>query len=149
MKIFLAIILFSTGTISALSKERFDAQTWRTVQTYDVPTLEKMGDLQLGKIVGVRCNYRHSRVRHIKPNWYEGSIWSYRPGEENKFAYLRVMVSKADLPAFELMTTDFKSPRVITVYGQFMKEAEGNFLFLRLLGRKATIDRSGNALVDW
>jgi hypothetical protein len=145
----LAVILSLAGAMSAFCGQQFDAVAWRGVQTYDVAALKKIESSQVGKVVGVRINYRGDRISHQKPNWHEGSIWQYRPGEKDKFAFLRVMVAKKDLPSFKSIPTDFKSPTEIVVYGQVGRETDANFLFVRLLGRKVTLDASGNATVDW
>jgi hypothetical protein len=145
----LAVLLACAGAISGLGGEQFDAAAWRGVQTYDLPALQKIQSSLVGKVVGVRINYRGDRINHPKPNWYQGSIWRHRPGEKNKFPFLRVMVAKKDLPAFKSITTDFKSPAEVVVYGEVGRETEANYLFVRLLGRKVTLDPSGNATVDW
>jgi hypothetical protein len=136
-------------TTSAFAGQQLDAAAWRGVQTYDLRALQKIQSSQVGKIVGVRINYRHARIRHPAPNWYEGSIWSYRPVEKEKFAFLRVMVAKKDLPAFKSIPADFQSPAEIVVYGQVQRDTQANYLFIRLLGRKATVDPAGNATIDW
>lgn len=145
----LALILGFIGPTSAFCGQQFDAAAWRGVQTYDLPALQKIESSQVGKIVGVRFNYRGDRISHPKPNWYESSIWRPRPGEKDKFPFLRVMVEKKDLPSFKSITTDFRSPAEIVVYGQVGRDTQVNFLFIRLLGRKVTLDASGNATVDW
>ena len=145
----LAVVLGFFGATSAFAGHQMNAAAWGGVQTYDLRALQKIESSQVGKIVGVRINYRHDRIRHPKPSWYEGSIWSYRPGEKEKFAFLRVMVAKKELPAFKSIPTDFQSPGEIVVYGQVQRDTDANFLFIRLLGRKATIDPAGNATIDW
>jgi hypothetical protein len=145
----LAVILSFFGAMSAFCGQQFEAAAWRGVQTYDVADLKKIESSLVGKVVGVRINYRGDRLSRQKPNWSEGSIWRYRPGEKDKFAFLRVIVAKKDLPAFKSIPTDFKSPAEIVVYGEVGRETEANFLFIRLLGRKVTLDASGHATVDW
>ncbi len=147
-KIFILIINLAAAS-SGFCSQRIDAAQWRNVQTYDIPALQKIQSSQAGKIVGVRINYRTKRISHRKPNWYESSIWHYRPGEKDKFPFLRVMIEKKDLPSFKSLSTDFKSPAEIVVYGQVQRDTEANFLFVRLLGRNVTLDPSGNATVDW
>jgi hypothetical protein len=145
----LALTLSFAGAVSAFCGQQFDAAAWRGVQIYDLPALQKIESSLVGKVVGVRINYRGDRISHPKPSWYEGSIWRHRPGEKDKFPFLRVMVEKKDLPSFKSLPTDFKSPAEIVVYGQVGRDTQVNFLFIRLLGRKATLDASGNATVDW
>lgn len=145
----LAVILSLAGTMSAFCGKQFDAAVWRNVQTYDIPALQKIQSSQVGKVVGVRINYRSNRISHRKANWYESSIWRYRPADKEKFPFLRVMIEKKDLPSFRSLPTDFKSPAEIVVYGQVERDTEANFLFVRLLGRNVTLDPSGNATIDW
>lgn len=145
----LAVILSFVGAMNAFCGQQFDAAAWRGVQTYDVAVLKKIESSLAGKVVGVRLNYRADRISHQKPNWYESSVWQYRPGEKDKFAFVRVIVAKKDLPAFKSIPTDFKSAAEMVVYGEVGRENDANFLFVRLLGRKVTLDTSGNAAVDW
>jgi hypothetical protein len=145
---FVAILSFA-GAMSAFCGQQFDAAAWRGVQTYDVAALKKIESSLVGKVVGIRFNYRGDRISNQKPNWSEGSVWQYRPGEKDKFAFLRVMVAKKDLPAFKSIPSDFKAAAELVVYGVVGRETDANFLFVRLLGRKATMDAAGNATVDW
>jgi hypothetical protein len=145
----LAVILSVAGAISAFCGQQFEAAAWRGMQTYDIPALRKVQSSLVGKVVGVRINYRADRISHLKPSWYEGTVWRHLPGEKNKFPFLRVMVARKDLPAFKSIPSDFKSPAEIVVYGQVGRDTEANFLYVRLLGRKATLDSAGNATVDW
>jgi hypothetical protein len=145
----LAILLGFAGAMSAFAEQQVNAAAWRGVQTYDLRALQKIQSSLVGKIIGVRINYRHERIRHPRPSWYEGSIWSYRPAEKEKFSFLRVMVAKKDLPAFKSIPTNFQSPGEIVVYGQVQRDTEASYLFIRLLGRKATVDSAGNATIDW
>jgi hypothetical protein len=145
----LAAILSVVGAMSAFCGQQFDAAAWRGVQIYDVADLKKVESSLVGKVVGVRINYRGERLSRQKPNWSEGSIWQYRPGEKDKFAFLRVIVAKKDLLAFRSIPADFKAAAEMVVYGEVGRETEANFLFVRLLGRKVTLDASGNATVDW
>ena len=145
----LAVVLSVVGAMSAYCGQQFDPAAWHGVQTYDVAALKKIESSLVGRVVGIRINYRADRISHQKPTWYEGSVWQYRPGEKDKFPFLRVIVAKKDLPAFKSIPTDFKSATEMVVYGQVGRETDANFLFVRLLGRKVTLDASGNATVDW
>lgn len=145
----LAVIVGFTGALNAFGGQQIKADTWRSVQTYDLRALQKIESSQVGKIVGVRINYRNTRISHRLPNWYESSIWSYRAEEKEKFAFLRIMVAKKDLAAYKSIPTEFQSPGEIVVYGRVDRDTAANFLFIRLLGRKATVDPAGNATIDW
>lgn len=145
----LAVLLGFAGAMSGFGGQQISAAAWRGVQTYDLPALQRIESSQVGKIVGVRINYRGDRISHPRPNWYEGSIWRHRPGDRETFPFLRVMVAKKDLAAFKSIPTDFQSPAEIVVYGEVGRDTQANFLFVRLLGRKVTLDPGGNATVDW
>jgi hypothetical protein len=145
----LGVVLGFAGAISVLGGQQINAVASKGMQTYDLPALQKIESSQVGNIVGVRINYRGDRISHPRPNWYEGSIWRYRPGDKDKFPFLRVMVAKIDLPSFKSLPTNFQSPAEIVVYGVVERDTQANFLFIRLLGRKVTLDGAGNATVDW
>lgn len=147
-KILLTITALALAT-SALAGQRFDAAAWRNVQTYDVPALLKQEASLMGKIVAVRFHYRSAKLRHLAPSWYEASIWQHDPKAKSGFSAQRVMVAKKDVPAFESITSDFKSMAELTVYGRIEKDPDNNQTQLRLIGRKVVLDAAGNATVDW
>jgi len=143
------MVLTLAFAASAFPSQRFDAATWRGVQTYDVPTLLKQEASLVGKIVGVRFNYRSKKLRGIRPSWYEASIWQQDPNAKKGYSGLRVIVAKKDRAAFESITPDFRSAETITLYGRIEHEPDNNLAQLRVIGRKAEVDSSGNATVDW
>jgi hypothetical protein len=145
----LAVVLGFAGAVSAFGGQQIKRDIWSGVQTYDLPALQKIESSQVGNVVGVRINYRGDRISHPRPSWYEGSIWRHRPGDKDKFPFLRVMVAKKDLLSFKSLPTNFQSPAEIVVYGEVGRDTQANFLFIRLLGRKVTLDSAGNATVDW
>jgi len=149
MKKILITLTALTLATGALAGQRFDAATWRNVQTYDVPTLLKQEASLIGKIVAVRFHYRSAKLRHLQPSWYEASIWQHDPKAKGGFSAQRVVVAKADVPAFESITSDFKSMADLTVYGRIEKDPDNNQTHLRLIGRKVTLDAAGNATIEW
>lgn len=149
MKIILTTLATLICLSSAMAGRRFDASAWRGVQTYDVPTLLKQEASLVGKVVAVRFHYRSSKLRHLQPSWYEASIWQHDPKAKGGFSAQRVMVAKADVPAFESITSDLKSMIDVTVYGRIEKDPDNNQTQLRLIGRKVTLDAAGNATVGW
>jgi hypothetical protein len=149
MKKILITITALTLATSALAGQRFDAATWRNVQTYDVPTLLKQEASLIGRIVAVRFHYRSAKLRHLQPSWYEASIWQHDPKAKGGFSAQRVVVAKVDLRAFESITSDFKSMADVTVYGRIEKDPDNNETQLRLIGRKVTLDAAGNAIIEW
>jgi hypothetical protein len=149
MKKILITITALTLATSALAGQRFEAATWRNVQTYDVPTLLKQEASLIGKIVAVRFHYRSAKLRHLASTWYEASIWQHDPKAKGGYSAQRVVVAKADVPAFESITSDFKSMGDVTVYGRIEKDPDNNQTQLRLIGRKVTLDAAGNATIEW
>ncbi len=87
-RILIAVFVFISAA-TAFCDQRFDAVAWRDVQTYDVPTLNRIADLQIGKIVAVRFEFRSKRLLHIKPSWYEASLWQHNREEKGGFSYIR------------------------------------------------------------
>lgn len=145
----LAVILL-IGALNAFAGVRYDANTWRGVQTYDARTLSKDLASHTRQLVAVKFNFRGKDIRHLKPNWYQGSIWQTNPDKKSKFADVRVMVAKTDLAVFKSLPTEgVPSAPELTVYGRVERDAEANFLFIRLVGRNATVDAAGNATVSW
>jgi hypothetical protein len=144
----LVAILVGNGSIMFGAAVRYDAKIWRAVQTYDLVTLSKNLDAHMRELVAVKCNFRGKDFHHMKPNWYESSIWQNIPGELGKFAHVSVMVAKPDLAAFKSIPKD-SSGSEITLYGRIEHDTQANFTFLRLVGRNAATDSAGNATVTW
>ena len=147
--LFVLAVLFLT-TVAAISGKpvRYDAKVWRAVQTYDVETLSKNLDAHTRELLAVKCYFRGKDIHHMKPNWYESSIWQAIPGQSGKFAHVSVMVAKPDLEAFKSIPTD-TSGTGITLYGRVEYDVASKFRFLRLVGRNAAVDPAGNATVTW
>ena len=143
----LAISLSALSVVFA-APVRYEAKVWRAVQTYDLATLSKNVDTHMRELVAVKCNFRGKDIHHMKPNWYESSIWQNLPGESGKFAHISVMVEKPDLRAFKSIPSD-SSGAEIMLYGRVEHDVQANFTFLRLVGRNATTDAAGNATVTW
>jgi hypothetical protein len=149
LKTILTAILVLFGLTSAFAGERFDAATWRKVQTYDVPTLLKQEASLLGRVVAVRFQSRSGKLRHFAPNWYEAALWQNDPNAKKGFSGVRVVVARKDVPAFESITPDSTSTATVLLYGHVEKDAHNDFLQVRLLGRKVVLDSAGNAIVVW
>jgi hypothetical protein len=146
------IIALSIGLAlsSAAAAERFDQRAWRRVRVYDMPELQKLDTLPLGKIIGVRFNYRHSDIRQPHAHWYLGSIWRVvRSDEKAEFMHVNVMVPEAELAAFKTITTDFRAQQKHVVYGEALHYRESTFPFLRLIGKKVKRDKRGAVTVTW
>ena len=142
----LVVSLNLIATITAFPG--MSVRNWHDVKTYDVATLEKTLGSNVGRIVGIRFNFRGQDIHGMKPNWFAGSIWQPKPKGKG-FVHLKVMVAKKDLPAFKAITAESQSTQSLTIYGQVLNDSEANFLFVRLIGRNATVDSAGNAVVEW
>jgi hypothetical protein len=149
MKTIVIAISALIGLTNAFDAQRFDAATWKSVKTYDVPTLLEQEASLINRIVAVRFHYRSEKLRHLQPPWYEASIWQHDPKAKKGYSALRVMVPKNDVPAFQTITSDFHAMSEITVYARVEKDPDNNQAHLRLVGRKVTLDSAGNATVDW
>ena len=146
----LILALSCIGTINLLAAStRIDAKTWRTVQTYDVRAPSRNLKSHTRELVAVKFNFRGKDIHHLKPNWYESSIWQPDPQGKKGFSNIRVMIAKKDLSAFKSITTDAASSVEITVYGRVLWDSENNFTFVQLLGRNVVVNPPGTATVSW
>ncbi|HEV3408960.1 MAG TPA: hypothetical protein VG095_01600 [Chthoniobacterales bacterium] len=126
------------------------AKVWRRVKVYDMAALKAIEHFPIGQFVGLRFHYRHRTIRHLKPNWYQGSLWSLRrQGDRADFDYVQVMVAAADLESFRALPTEVQGTRTFRVYGQVLRDYDAGFTFVRLIGTKVRRDRRGGAVVRW
>jgi hypothetical protein len=142
------IALFLSDEMISAASVRYEAKTWRAVQTYEVATLSKNLDSHVRELVALKCNFRGKDIRHTKPNWYQSSVWQPIAGQSGKFADVPVMVAKPDLTAFKSIPTGSSSAE-ITLYGRVEYDVAARYYFVRLVGRNATTDSAGNATVTW
>jgi hypothetical protein len=113
------------------------------VPMYDVVTLSRDLDKHMGEFVAVKCNFRGKDIHHLKPNWYESSIWQPDPEKRGKFANVRVMIAKKDLDAFKSIPTAASGDAII-LNGRVEHDAAANFSFLRLISSNAPPDMSAH-----
>jgi hypothetical protein len=106
------------------------------VPIYDVVTLSRDLDRHMGELIAVQCNFRGKDIHHLKPNWYEGSIWKSDPEKRGKFASVRIMIAKKDLDAFKSIPTAASGDAII-LYGRVEHDVEAHFSFLRLVSHNA------------
>jgi hypothetical protein len=142
----LAVLLFA---IPGFAESRVAAKNWSQLQTYDVRALAPVLADHNRDLVAVKFTFRGKDIHHFKPNWYESSVWQPDPKARKHFAYVKVMVAKADLEAFKSITTDSSSGQELTLYGTVLRDFDSHFMFVRLLGRNAAIDAAGNATLSW
>jgi hypothetical protein len=147
MKNFLVLLAGFLIAATGFGAAGTPVKNWQNVQTYDLVALQKNIAPYQGKVVGVRCSFRGKDIHHMKPNWFESSIWQ-KKSDGKGFVDLRVMIAKKDLPAFKSITTEPGGPDMV-LYGKVERDIEANFFFVRLLGRTANSDDKGNATIVW
>jgi hypothetical protein len=148
-KTFLFATILSLACVAGAAPGiRYDAKTWRSVQTFDVQTLSHSMPAHVRQLVAVKFHFRGKDIHHLKPNWYECSIWQTLPGKRGKFADVRVMIAKKDLKAFKSIPVESTAPESV-LYGRIEYDVRANFYFLRLIGRSVTVDAAGNANISW
>ena len=113
------------------------------VPMYDVVTLSKYLDQHMGEHIAVLCHSRGKDIHHVKPNWYESSIWQPDPEKRGKFASVRVMIAKKDLDAFKAIPTAGSSDGIV-LQGHVEHDVQANFSFLRLIYSNAPRDTSAH-----
>jgi hypothetical protein len=148
MKNFFGAILLALALTGAADAIELNPKVWATLEKTDVAALSKNFDAHIGRLVEVRCDFRGKDIHHLKPNWYEGSIWQTAAEGAKGFSHVRVMFSKADLDIFKSLPTSGAGGG-ITLYGKVLRDSEAHFVFVKLIGRKATVDSSGKATVTW
>lgn len=145
----LGVALACFAAQSAFCDQKIEAKSWESIGKFDPSMLSKtLGD-HAGELVAVQFNFRGKDIRHIKPNWYAGSIWQPDPAEKKKFSNVRVVFAKKDREAFKSITTSSTSKARLTVYGRVERDADNHFFFVHVWGRKASVDSTGNANVIW
>ena len=140
---------FVAATATFAAEKGVKVKDWNHVQTVDVATLKKTIDSRVRHIVAIHFNGRGKDIHHLKPNWYQGTIW--QPGPDGKgFVQVQVMVAKKDLSAFKAINTSTEGSQEMTIYGEILRDSERQtFVFARLLGRNAAPDDKGNATITW
>jgi hypothetical protein len=145
----LSVVFSCLAVHSAFSDLRIDRATWRLIPKFDPPMLSQTLAEHAGRLIRGQFTFRGKDTYHMKPNWYAGSLWQRDATAKEGFSNVRVVVAKKDLPAFSSITSNPKSSVPLTVYGRVERDADSNFFFVRILGRKATLDAAGNATVSW
>jgi hypothetical protein len=128
---------------------KIDGKSWAKLQTFDVRTLAPKMEGHARDLVAVKFNFRGKDIHHLKPNWYEGSIWQPDPKGKKGFSDVRVMIAKKDLDAFKAITTDSTAGEEMTVYGRVLRDFDAHFMFVQVMGTKATTDANGNTTIGW
>lgn len=137
------------GDVKVFAGARFDAKTWGTLQTYDVRTLSKNPEAHLGQLIELHFQFRSKDVRHLKPNWYQASVWQMDPQGRRGFTSVPVMVAAGDVAAFKVFPTDSRSTADLKVYGQVLHDFQANYIFVRLAGTSTFVDQDEFTNVSW
>lgn len=145
----LSVVIACLATQPALCDQKIDAKSWQKIGRFDPTMLSKtLGD-HVGQLVAVQFNFRGKDIRHIKPNWYQGSIWQPDRAEKKRFSNVRVVFAKKDFAAFQSITKNSTSRARLTLYGRVERDADSHFFFVHIWGSKVALDAAGNASVTW
>jgi hypothetical protein len=130
---------------------RFDSKTWARLQKFDAKELGKDRNLDahVGQLVELHFQFRSKELRHLKPNWYQASVWQASPEGKRGFVSVPVMIANTDLKAFEGFTTDYRATADLKIYGQVLYDFWINFVFVRVIGINTFVDGDGYTNVTW
>jgi hypothetical protein len=130
---------------------RFDSKTWARLQKFDVKELGKDRNLEahVGQLVELHFQFRSKELRHLKPNWYEASVWQASPEGKRGFVSVPVMIANTDLKAFEGFSSDHRATADLKIYGQVLYDFGINYTFVRVIGTNTFVDSEGNTNVTW
>ena len=150
------VVAFSTAIAFAaqvriFAGARFDPKTWATLEKVDVKTLGQERGLEshVGRLVELHFQFRSKELRHIKPNWWQASVWQPAPEGHRGFASVPVMIANTDLKAFDGFTTDHRQTADLKVYGQVLYDLGMNYTFVRVIGTNVFVDGEGYRNVTW
>ena len=87
--------------------------------------------------------FRAKELRHLKPNWYQGSVWQAAPEQRRGFVSVPVMIAAADLNSFLAFTTDHRATADLKIYGQVLYDIGINYTFVRVIGTSTFVDSGG------
>jgi len=139
------------GKVKVFAGARFDPKTWAKLQSFDVRTLskDKALDAHVGQLVEMHFNFRAKDVRHLKPNWYQASVWQTAPEGRRGFVSVPIMIANTDVNAFKAFTTDPRATSDLKVYGQVLYDLSINYVFVRVIGTGMFVDGDGYTNVTW
>ena len=92
----LTVALSSAITHLVFGDQKIDAGTWQAAEKFDPATLSNTLSNHIGKTIAVQFNFRGKDIHHIKPNWYEGSLWQPDANARKGFSAVRVIFAKKD-----------------------------------------------------
>lgn len=134
--ILISITLLALASSALAQQSPTPESTPSNLPTFDVPAFLAQQGTLLGRTVAIRFHYRSEKLRHLKPSWYEASLWQRDPKAKKGFSFVRVMVAKKDLAAFKTIPSDFQSALELTAYGRVERDPEAHYIYLRVQGGK-------------
>jgi hypothetical protein len=139
------------GQVKMFAGARFDSKSWAKLERFDVRTLSKNTtlDAHVGRLVEVRFQFRSKDIRHLKPNWYQSTVWQAAPEGKRGFVSVPVMIAKADVKSFEAFTTDARAAADLKIYGQVLSDLSIDYVFVRAIGTNTFVDSDGYTNVTW
>jgi len=155
MQVLVALVALITampafaGQVRIFAGARFDSKAWAKLQRFDVRTLERALDANVGRLVELHFQFRSTELRHLKPNWYQASLWQAAPEGRRGFVSVPVMISAADLNSFMAFTTDHRATADLKIYGQVLYDFGINYTFVRVIGTNTFVDSEGWINVTW
>jgi hypothetical protein len=137
------------GQVKLFPGARFDPKTWAKLETFDVRTLSEKRtlDAHVGRLVELHFQFRSKEIRHLKPNWYQASVW--QAAGKRGFVSVPVMIASADVKAFAAFATDPTATRDLKVYGQVLEDLSIDYVFVRVIGTNTFVDSDGQTNVTW
>jgi hypothetical protein len=158
MRRLVSVLLCCAAASTALASQvrifagaRFDSKAWAKLQRFDVKTLgkDRTLDAHVGQLVELHFQFRSKEVRHIKPNWYQASVWQAAPEGRRGFVSVPVMIANTDINAFNGFTTDHRAAADLKIYGKVLYDFGINYVFVRVIGTNTFVDGDGYTNVTW
>jgi len=139
------------GQVRIFAGARFDSKAWAKLQRFDAKALgkDRALDAHVGQLVELHFQFRSKEVRHIKPNWYQASVWQAAPEGRRGFISVPVMIANTDINAFNGFTTDHRAAADLKIYGQVLYDFWINYVFVRVIGTNTFVDGDGYTNVTW
>ena len=139
------------GQVKIFAGARFDSKSWATLERFDVKTLSKDRGLEphVGQLIELHFQFRSKELRHLKPNWWQASVWQVAPEGRRGFVSVPVMIANTDLKAFNSFTTDHRQTADLKMFGQVLYDFGMNYTFVRVIGTNTFVDGEGYTNVTW
>lgn len=150
------LVLFSVasapaGQVRIFAGARFDPKSWAKLEKLEVKSLgnDRALESHVGQLVELHFQFRSKELRHIKPNWWQASVWQAAPEGRRGFVSVPVMIANTDLKAFDSFTTDHRQMADLKLFGQVLYDFGMNYTFVRVIGTNTFVDGDGYTNVTW